>query len=402
MSLGEVIKSSFNHFKTTKEAITPEAYTQVFCTEAKKMGFSFAECERVERTIGKLETNAKKQAYDLRIKTIDELLTFLIALANRQPQSTRNDTISAQTTLIRLLLQLIEKFPNRALSNEAKQSLTRDLNYPMIVQDEKQKWQKILNETSFENIADQSLEKNTFDESDLISQTDKLNSIALELKEIVTDQHKSNSNLACELDNCDNKNDLFSIVEKLKNLFSSSSDKTAKNISDLGGLTDKLLDLKKELDQANREKTEDYITKTLNRRGLDQALREISSSYLAFLQIDRYEDLVVTLGRKSGETIQYTIITVAKNSLPNDAIIGRYGGNTFLMIFHQNAKETLENLVAKLPKKRFAYEDKNFSVTLSIGLVKQEANESIENALIRADEALKIAKESGGNRVVTK
>lgn len=418
MSLAEVIKNSFDYFRRTKEAITPDLYRKVFCEEAKKLGINIADCDTVEKYLQKLEPNIKKQASKYRIRNSDELLIFLIAHLNRYSSATKGDVISMQTSLIKQLLSFIETMPIEELKNEAKYSLSRDLNHMLVLQDEKNRWQNITSTdhfSIFNKLSDlepnklqqldliiEDLKRDRFGNEELLDRTKELNSVAMELREIIESHEKEREEIVCNLEKCDEKNDVVSILKKLKTLF----EKPENSIDRLEELNKKTKELQEELERVRSEANEDYITKTLNRRAINSVLENLENSKSNYttllLNIDKYDELLVSLGRSSGETIQLTILTVIKNSIDPNIAIGRYGGNTFIIVVEkeQIAAKLAKDIVEMMPKKRFLYESRKFSVTLSIGAASRSDFNSLEETIAHSDKMLTAAKNSGGNRVV--
>lgn len=194
MSLTEVIKNSLNHFKQTRDPITPDLYRDVFCAEAKKLGIGIEDCEKIEKYTQKLAPEIKKSAQNYRIKNIDEFMIFLISQLNRNSSSVKFDAISVQTSFIKILLNIIEKLSIEPLKKDAIHSLSRDLNNYMILQDEKTKWRKNL--TDINSIIETKQEtetenENRFKSDEIQAETDILNSAIFELSEILNEYDKN-------------------------------------------------------------------------------------------------------------------------------------------------------------------------------------------------------------------
>jgi diguanylate cyclase (GGDEF)-like protein len=143
MSLTVVVRKTLTRLQQEHESITPDSFARVFCQEAKRAGITVEECDRIDRFRAKFSPPLAKMASEYHINNIDELLTFLTAQANRQQPSRRELNENSLIDLVRRILLVISKFPDRDLKKEAGFTLGRDLTHPAILQDERKRWAKI-------------------------------------------------------------------------------------------------------------------------------------------------------------------------------------------------------------------------------------------------------------------
>ena len=143
MSLAVVVRKTLTRLQQENESITPDSFSRVFCQEAKRIGVTLEECDRIARYRAKFSPSLAKMASEYPINNIDELLTFLVAQANRQQPSRQHLNENSLIDLIRRILLVISKFPDRDLKKEAGFTLSRDLTHPAILQDERKRWAKI-------------------------------------------------------------------------------------------------------------------------------------------------------------------------------------------------------------------------------------------------------------------
>jgi diguanylate cyclase (GGDEF)-like protein len=161
----------------------------------------------------------------------------------------------------------------------------------------------------------------------------------------------------------------------------------------------------------------DSLTGLLNRGALFKELsREIDSAsgtntelFVAILDIDHFKRINDTFGHLAGDEILRQagarLQTVARTSgsRRND-IIGRYGGEEFLIIF-RDAKYTLgmarcESIRQAICKQPMRYQKQEIPVTCSIGLARVHTPpEPVSDLLAQADKALYCAKHKGRNLV---
>ena len=93
-----------------------------------------------------------------------------------------------------------------------------------------------------------------------------------------------------------------------------------------------------------------------------------------------------------------------KKIIGNDAFIGRYGGEEFVLVFSDMDKVTVVNKLNVLRKKvaslPFTFKNNRVSITLSIGVSLVNKDDNVHSAFERADDALYQAKKDGKNRVI--
>ncbi|MGE4294447.1 MAG: GGDEF domain-containing protein [Campylobacterales bacterium] len=502
MSLGEVVKNTLNHFKQTKEPITPDNYRHIFCIEAKKLNISVHECERIERALGKLDPALRKLANEYRVRTPDEALTFLVSQLNRAATGNKSEGMLAAALLIKRLLLIIEAFPLGELSKEARHSLGREMTHPAVLSDERNKWQEFQEALNFDylNLLDshgifdkthlptlieqvhsvlsaqeqplnlapvaelllqtlrptlaqanperlkqletelkkdaglltsqgmideikELIEHRVLLDAELLGeQAGKLSDMVEEFKGDLTVQQELNDRLekdgatlteAFEKGEITEavKEEFIKLAQNTRGAFVAFSQSIKGHIGKLGAFQEKIARLESELEQLRKEADEDYVTKVRNRRALNGVLEEFETAFetegkdysLIFLQIDRFEALMDTLGRDSGEVVLGTVARFVQQRVEEkNAILGRYGGNTFLCILPAKAAEAAELtkfIIALMPRKRFLYESRSFRVTLSGGIANRQGNSSLKDTLSHADACLRSAKLAGGNQM---
>lgn len=127
----------------------------------------------------------------------------------------------------------------------------------------------------------------------------------------------------------------------------------------------------------------------------------ISNDYLIVIDLDNFKIANDTLGHIAGDTYLKNIAGMI-NNIGKDQIVGRYGGDEFVLYLRNISKEYLMDIVEKILDIRLDYsEGKNLAqivVTCSLGITKIEAGEfKMSTAFERADHALYKAKHMGKN-----
>ncbi|MDQ6648482.1 MAG: diguanylate cyclase, partial [Pseudomonadota bacterium] len=154
----------------------------------------------------------------------------------------------------------------------------------------------------------------------------------------------------------------------------------------------------------------DGLTGVYNRRRFLELVRaEHERSHerslcIALFDLDRFKLINDTHGHLAGDAVIRAAIDVIKQHCRQADLIGRYGGEEFVLCLpdtrQAQAEEITQRICTALANEKVHYEDRVISVTVSVGVAALRANDSIEQWLSRADQALYEAKRSGRNRSV--
>jgi len=169
--------------------------------------------------------------------------------------------------------------------------------------------------------------------------------------------------------------------------------------------------LETELAQMSALVREDPMTRSLNRRGLDDEFaREASRAdrydtpfSIAVLDVDNFKALNDKRGHQTGDEALIHLVKVAKEELRITDHIARMGGEEFLIILPNTpldeAARIITRLQRSLTKKYFLDNNEKVLITFSAGVAQRVPGESREASIARADSAMYLAKHSGKNRV---
>ena len=151
-------------------------------------------------------------------------------------------------------------------------------------------------------------------------------------------------------------------------------------------ITDKLTGL------YNRIKIDDELQKEQKRV---LRYKEYASSVM-ILDIDFFKAVNDTFGHLKGDEILQQVAQLMKNNLRQTDIIGRWGGEEFIIILPNTSVDEAYKVAQKL---RITLADTMKPLTISIGLGAFLANETTDSMLGRIDAALYYCKEHGRNQV---
>ncbi|WP_319415709.1 GGDEF domain-containing protein [Marispirochaeta aestuarii] len=170
--------------------------------------------------------------------------------------------------------------------------------------------------------------------------------------------------------------------------FSKAYDRTHRELTDLS-ITDKLTQLK------NRACLDERISEELAR------FRRYGETFSVILtDIDFFKEVNDNFGHQKGDEVLKSFAGLVENNIRETDTIGRWGGEEFMIIIpncsHRQGMGLAEKLRALVEKHDFFKEQK---ITCSFGVTEVQPSDSPDDLLLRADQALYLAKQTGRNRV---
>lgn len=158
--------------------------------------------------------------------------------------------------------------------------------------------------------------------------------------------------------------------------------------------------------------THDQLTGLLNRRGLYATLRQWSawaSRYgrpvgVALVDLDEFKRVNDTLGHPVGDRLLTTVASVLSAVSRESDVIGRYGGDEFLILAPEGDRDSLnhllERIVSAIRDAELGVEGTQVKLTASTGGAWTSGSGPIsaEQLLAAADRSLYAAKLAGRNR----
>ncbi len=156
------------------------------------------------------------------------------------------------------------------------------------------------------------------------------------------------------------------------------------------------------------ENSIDPLTHLYNRYYLKQISDTIDLTQCAILMIDIdfFKKINDTYGHKAGDTVLESVAKRVLSATRTFDIVIRYGGEEFLVFLNKqkdikDTKEICQRILNSISNNPVRIEDKNISVTVSIGVnTSPSKNKTLEDAIQIADEMLYEAKRTGRNKIV--
>lgn len=146
-----------------------------------------------------------------------------------------------------------------------------------------------------------------------------------------------------------------------------------------------------------------YFEKIVPQR-IAECIRNTRNFSLLLLDADKFKKINENYGHKIGDKVLIALAEICRNSLREDDIIARFGGEEFAIFLNDTDTKAAEHVAARLVQNVAQTEFKGdddaiIKMTVSIGVVSSEKTASFEVLMRQADEALYLAKRGGRNRV---
>lgn len=124
---------------------------------------------------------------------------------------------------------------------------------------------------------------------------------------------------------------------------------------------------------------------------------------VVMLDLDHFKTVNDTWGHSQGDSVIRTLANLLRNRLRETDMIGRYGGEEFLVVLPQcdvsSATELIRGIVESFSELSFVAGENSYQVTLSAGIAAINDFTTGEDALNAADQALYNRKRGGRNGV---
>lgn len=149
---------------------------------------------------------------------------------------------------------------------------------------------------------------------------------------------------------------------------------------------------------ASRRYLLDVLTKAVERASNDEGYLSI-----AMADLDHFKQVNDSLGHLVGDRVLKEVAQRLSTSVREQDLIGRYGGEEFLLIFPETslavAQQVAERIREHVASTPIHLPEHTIPITISIGLTHFETGDTLESLLQRADGAMYAAKQAGRNCV---
>jgi diguanylate cyclase (GGDEF)-like protein len=170
--------------------------------------------------------------------------------------------------------------------------------------------------------------------------------------------------------------------------------------------------LEKLTKKLNRMARTDPLTKLFNRRAFIEKMSEVrihqersgKPFVLVLGDIDKFKTFNDEFGHDCGDAILSVIAKIIKDNVRRQDVVGRWGGEEFIILLPQTSlqggtalAEKLRRIIAANP---YTYKGKNHRLTITFGLSECTLTKELKTCIKEADDALYVGKRKGRNCVV--
>jgi diguanylate cyclase (GGDEF)-like protein len=157
------------------------------------------------------------------------------------------------------------------------------------------------------------------------------------------------------------------------------------------------------------ESSTDPLCGIRNRRFLMESLREeidvgatAAGVSVSLVDVDHFKAVNDAFGHGTGDEVLRRLSRIMRNAFPEEAIVGRYGGEEFMIVLPGHDADAGADLVDRFRAtvESQTWRERGLAVTVSAGVAASRDGDTVESLIHRADEALYRAKTAGRNRVV--
>ena len=232
----------------------------------------------------------------------------------------------------------------------------------------------------------------------------------------MADKGREVEDLSTQISQVKDYNDIDKIIDKILVETKALVLSNQKAYSMIKSSSENINVLKSKLKKTKHEAHTDPLTNLANRRSFEQRLQyerikaiENSDTFcIMMVDIDHFKKINDNHGHLAGDSVLKNLADILSRSLRKSDFSARIGGDEFCVIL---AGEELSGASITAVKIKSIINNRKWrlrgtgqdleDVTISIGIAQYKFNDSEEDLIKRADDALYLAKESGRNSIKT-
>ncbi|MEM9670568.1 MAG: GGDEF domain-containing protein [Pseudomonadota bacterium] len=171
-------------------------------------------------------------------------------------------------------------------------------------------------------------------------------------------------------------------------------------ITNNAALENRITQLEAELAEARNLADQDVLCPVFNRRAFTREInREIAlasrhgtSLSLLFLDLDHFKQVNDRLGHEAGDRVLKAFSRALIDSVRRTDIVGRLGGDEFGVLLIEAGQDAAKAQLARIGEHLSSCLKKDYAVSVSIGLATWKNEDSVDDLLAAADQAMFTAK----------
>lgn len=151
----------------------------------------------------------------------------------------------------------------------------------------------------------------------------------------------------------------------------------------------------------------DGLTKLLNHKAFVSELNKCcddndTNLCLSIIDIDHFKEVNDTYGHAKGDKVLKELAKLLRELQDEDIVVGRYGGEEFVVIIKNKTAEESFDIIDGIRKKfsKISFEDIDRCITFSAGITSFSDTENAIDFFKRTDSILYKAKRNGRNKCI--
>lgn len=163
------------------------------------------------------------------------------------------------------------------------------------------------------------------------------------------------------------------------------------------------------IEELTYQSSYDSLTEIYNRRKFFELAdslfaQQLAGTFALMVDIDNFKRINDTFGHGVGDDVIRMTANLIKDTLPENAIPGRLGGEEFAVVCNiddpEKADELAESVRGAIDQAKIDVGNEQLHFTISLGMARQTENQkSVDELLAEADSLLYEAKQGGKNKV---
>lgn len=351
INLSFIAQVAYDTLEKEKKDITPKSFASEFCKTIKEYDLKHEDCEHFEKLLEILENEDDENFSQEKIHNMYDLADQLF-----KKHSQDRTIILRNTTDISKLLVIINDHLMSSISG---------------------------NKEGVNNIA----------------------KIRNEIEKIHLDEHISENIIYL-------KDKLVDAAGNIETHVNNVTDKLETSTHELDHLKNKIQELEKELSVVKKEKKLDHLTQVLTRGSYEAEIKKLENEYLKggqdyaiiFMDLDHFKNINDTYGHEGGDFILQTFAQIVKRLTRSGNVIGRYGGEEFIVALKYFEREELIKYISRIKEvfssRKIIFHEHKIAVTFSAGVELRSNMNNYQETLSSADKQLYKAKGSGRNKII--
>ncbi len=408
--INEVSTKTILNLSQANVSITPKAYTREYCKVAKELSFSSEECEYFQKILHKVSKEEIQNSHLSKVESVYDLIDILLLRA--VPENIQKMSEIFQNSL--------QPSISLTIDEDLKSFCIKIGDSPSLIFEEsiQQEMEKFI-EKRFA-VDKKIVAQKTADIARLISLMNKY------LGDAITSSQTGSSNVSGIKDELQSINlanstkvELNKLQSKLveaainiENEITTVSKNLQEGKNEVNILERRIKELESELQESKLESTKDFLTGTFTRRSYENEIKKFENEFkreqknfaIIFFDIDHFKNVNDTYGHECGDAVLKTFGALLLKLTRDIDIVGRYGGEEFVVALHYKDKEELNQYTSRIKsvitKNKFLYKDLKLKITFSAGIQIRSNNNSLEDTITNADKLLYKAKQEGRNKIL--